>query len=89
MLGYALITGALQTVLLVVCARGGRRAVKARQNGPRAMAHAALTRSVIATICGYGVYRAASKVLLLRWGSRFVQRTEDRVRGRAEPSGAS
>lgn len=80
MLGYALTTGALETVLLIVCARAGRRAVRVRQNGPRAMANAALTRSVITKIGVYGVYRVAAKVLLLRWVGRLVRSAEGRVR---------
>jgi hypothetical protein len=72
----ALISVALQIVLLATYARAARRAFRVRHNGTRMMAHAALTRPVITLTCGYGIHLICTSRLPLRWVRHAVRRAE-------------
>lgn len=74
LLGNALVSVALEIVLLVRYARAARRASRVRHHGPGAMAHTALTRPVITLTCVCGAYRVCTRSLLLRWVGQIVRR---------------
>lgn len=75
----ALISVALQIVLLATCARAARRAFRVRHNGTRTMAHAALTRPVVTLTCVCGMHLVLTQTLLSRWARQAVRRSESHV----------
>lgn len=73
----ALISTALQIVLLVTCARAARRAFRVRHDGIRTMAHAALTRPVVTLTCACGMHLVSTQTLLPHWVKRAMRRAEN------------
>jgi hypothetical protein len=79
MLGNALVSGALQTALLVLYVRMTRRLWRNRQDGVRAAVAAARSRFVVLSTCFYGIYAVLNKVLLLRLARRALERAERNI----------
>jgi hypothetical protein len=84
MFGHALVSGAVQLVLLRLYVQVVRRLWVNRRHGVRATAAAVDYRLLALSTCLYWCYSALAKVLLLRWGRRAVEQAEHDTRATQE-----